>query len=133
MIRSNTVFVQLFRYGLVGVTVLIADFLAFTAMLAVSSPGKYLIANGCGKLTGALLGFVLHRKFTFSWRQRDRASRQFSAYVVLFAANLAASTGLLWLLVDLGRANPFIAKLAVDAVVIGSAFVVSRIWVYRAA
>ena len=80
-----------------------------------------------------MLGFFLHRHFTFSWEQRHGARRQFVSYCAVLLGNIALSTALLWLLVEQAQANAFVARIATDAVVIVVAFLLSRLWVYRAA
>lgn len=131
MIRSQSVAAQVLRYGLVGGVVLACDFATYAGLLALF-PGGWLGANGGGKLVGAAVGFVLHRHFTFSWEQRDGAGRQALSYVGLFLANLALSSALLGLLVDGLGANAYAAKVGVDGIVVVTAFLASRFWVYRA-
>lgn len=123
---------QLVRYGMVGGTVYVSDFAMFAVTLW-AVPGAYLWANVAGKSVGALTGFVLHRQFTFSWKQKDSAARQLISYLMLFAFNLALSSLLIFLLVNQAGANAFAAKLVVDFIVIAIAFVASRLWVYRPA
>lgn len=129
---NQSILHQSARYGLVGLAVVAADFLVYLAGLALF-PDAYLAGNVCGKATGALLGFVLHKRFTFSWRQKDSGARQFVSYIALFLANLAISSALLWLLVGRIGANAVIAKVMVDVVVIAISFIASRLWVYRSA
>lgn len=123
---------QLLRYGLVGLVVVASDFATYAAVLWVSDEA-WLAANGLGKAVGAGLGFVLHRKVTFTWRQRDIARRQLGAYLAVFGFNLALSSALLWALVGRLGLDAYLAKLAVDALVIALAFLLSRTWVYRPA
>ena len=123
---------QAARYGLVGACVFATDLGVFWVVLQAAPPA-YLAANVAGKIAGAGLGFVLHRRFTFGWQQKDRGSRQLVSYLCLFAANLALSSALLALLVCGFAVHKLVAKVLVDAVVIATSFVVSRYWVYRAA
>lgn len=123
---------QAARYGLVGACVFAADLAVFWLVLHAAPPA-YLAANAAGKIAGAGLGFVLHKRFTFGWRQKDRGARQLVSYLCLLAANLALSSALLALLVGGLAVDKLVAKVLVDAVVIAIAFVVSRHWVYRAA
>lgn len=125
-------FHQLMRYGIVGGIVYAADFVAFAISMALM-PGAYLSANIVGKTTGAIVGFLLHKQFTFSWDQKDSAKRQAAAYILLFGVNLVASSLLIWLLVDFANMNAFVAKLFVDGIVIACSFLANRFWVYRAA
>lgn len=123
---------QIGRYGLVGLIVYACDYLVFSGIVW-AAPHAHLAGNLLGKAAGAAVGFVLHKKFTFSWEQAGNTSSQAIGYAGLFLFNLASSSLLLWLAVDKAGINPFIAKLAIDAVVIATAFVVSRTLIYRPA
>ncbi|HEY0597727.1 GtrA family protein [Sphingopyxis sp.] len=127
---GNGLVAQGARYGLVGLVVLAADFAVYSLVLALL-PGQFVAANICGKIAGAVLGFVLHRHVTFRWAQRDGATRQFAAYVAVLGFNLLFSSALLWFAIEMLGANAYLAKLAVDIVVAGTAFLLSRLWVYR--
>ena len=127
---GNGLIAQGARYGLVGLVVLAADFGVYSLLLALF-PGQFLAANLCGKLTGAAFGFVLHRHVTFRWAQRDGAARQVAAYLAVLGFNLLLSSALLWAAIRLLGANAYLAKLGVDIVVVGTAFLLSRLWVYR--
>ncbi len=130
MIAGNGWIAHAIRYALVGAIVLAADFAVYAAILAVA-PGQFLFANVAGKIVGAALGFMLHRQVTFRWAQRDGAGRQFASYLAVLGFNLLLSSALLWLAIETMGANEYLAKIAVDIVVIGSAFLLSRLWVYR--
>lgn len=130
MIAGNGWIAHAVRYACVGLIVLAADFAVYSALL-FAMPGQFLFANVAGKIMGAALGFVLHRQVTFRWAQRDGAARQFASYLAVLGFNLLLSSALLWLAIERLGANPYLAKIAVDIVVIGSAFLLSRLWVYR--
>lgn len=130
MLTGNGMVAQAVRYAAVGLVVLAADFAVYSAIL-FAAPGRFLAANLAGKAVGAGLGFVLHRMVTFRWTQRDPAARQLLSYLTVLGFNLLLSSLLLWLAIDRFGANPYLAKLAVDIVIVGSAFLLSRLWVYR--
>ena len=123
---------QIGRFGVVGVFVVALDYAVF-ASLFWALPGSLLLANFAGKVAGAISGFILHKHITFAGQQRDHAARQALSYALLFAFNIAMSTGLLWLLVDHGGLNAYWSRLCVDGLVIVSSFVGQKLWVYRAA
>ena len=130
MVAGNGLVPQALRYGAVGLVVLAMDFAVYSAVLWWM-PGQIVPANLSGKIGGAALGFILHRSVTFRWQQRDAALRQFFAYLCVLGFNMLLSSLLLWLTVDHWGANPYTAKLAIEVIVIGSAFLLSRFWVYR--
>ena len=130
MIAGNGWIAHAIRYAFVGMIVLGTDFAVYSALLALM-PGQFLFANVAGKIAGAALGFVLHRHVTFRWAQRDGAGQQFASYLAVLGFNLLLSSVLLWLAIERLGANEYFAKIAVDIVVIGSAFLLSRLWIYR--
>lgn len=122
---------QAVRYGGVGVIVYAID-LAIYALCVALAPASYLAANIAGRAAGAFAGFFLHKHVTFAGEQRHATARQALAYLTLLATNMAASSGLLWLLVGMGfPATP--ARIAIDVVVIATSFIVSRLLVFRVA
>jgi putative flippase GtrA len=123
---------QIGRFGMVGLFVVALDYAMFAALFW-AMPGEHLFANVAGKLAGAVSGFFLHRNISFGGKQRDAIGRQGASYALLFAFNLAMSTGLMWLLVDQLQMNPYWSRLLVDGLVILSSFIGQKLWVYRAA
>ena len=130
MTSDNRIVVQAMRYGVVGLVVLAADFAVYWLIL-LAAPGSFFVANLAGKLVGAGLGFVLHRTVTFRWEQRDGPARQLLSYLSVLGFNLLLSSLLLWLAIEHLGMNAYVAKLAVDIVIVASAFLLSRLWVYR--
>ena len=63
---------QLLRYVGVGLVVTGVDFVVFLAGV-MAAPRLVLLANVVAKLASGVLGFLLHRQFTFSWNHRDGA------------------------------------------------------------
>ncbi len=123
---------QIGRYGAVGLFVFACDFAVYMLVLHFAA-SAYLPANICGKAVGAAVGFVLHKRFTFSWEQKHRTGKQMLSYLALMLLNFATSTVLLWLLVAQIGADKFVAKVIVDILVIATSFLVGRLWVYKAA
>lgn len=123
---------QMWRYLLVGGVVYLVDLAVYAAMVHLV-PHAYLLANGMGKIAGAALGFILHKRFTFFGGQRDGVERQVLSYAGLLAFNLALSSALLWFAVGAVGADALIARVAIDGLVILMSFLGMRLWVYRAA
>lgn len=121
---------QSFRYLIVGGVVYGIDVGTFVVLIALAK-NHYLEMNVVAKTLSAFVGFFLHRHFTFSWEQRHSMKRQFILYVLLFAFNMALSTGLIYLLVGRLSLPTLPSRIAVDMVVIVTAFIVSRQMVFR--
>lgn len=132
MIDTRDLGPQLLRYIAVGGFIAATDYAVYAATVWLSG-GAYLWANVLGKLLGAALGFWLHKHVTFRWEQRDAAARQVRSYAALLAFNLALSSLLLFVLVDAAGFDEYLSRLAVDAAIVATAFIGSRLWVWRAA
>ncbi len=122
---------QSIRYLLVGCIIYMVDLGTFAAIITGSSGRYYLFANLAAKGVAAGLGFVLHKKVTFTWRQQDPAAVQSLLYCALLLFNLGMSTMLLYLSVGLMAQPEVPSKIAVDAIVTGISFVISRNLVFR--
>ncbi|WP_197460166.1 GtrA family protein [Sphingorhabdus sp. M41] len=121
---------QAMRYLIVGGLVFAFDFGVFTGLLLLN-PHWLFAANIAGKIGGALLGFFLHRHFTFSWQKRQRASTQFISYGAVLLLNLIISSGLVYLFVISMNIEALIGRLFSDIVTIVLAFLLSRNLVFR--
>jgi putative flippase GtrA len=123
---------QIIRYGAVGLIVFACDFATY-AVIVHAVPGAYLPGNIAGKVIGAAIGFVLHKRFTFSWAQKHGAGHQALSYLGLILLNFSTSSALLWLLVAQLDFDKFVAKIIVDTVVMATSFLFGRLWVYKPA
>lgn len=114
---------------MVGGIVYLVDVLVFVAILQLAEHG-HLVANVVGRFAGAATGFVLHRWFTFGATERG-ISGQAMGYVVVFFANLALSTALLGVGVDILGLPPVLTRLSVDVFLIVMTFLAFRFVVFR--
>lgn len=116
---------QAIRYLIVGGLVFAFDFGVFTGLLLINAHWLFA-ANIVGKIAGALLGFFLHRHFTFSWQQRQSGLMQFLSYGAVLLLNLMISSGLVYLFVISMNIEAVIGRLLSDIITIFLAFILSR-------
>ncbi|HVK51734.1 MAG TPA: GtrA family protein [Pseudoxanthomonas sp.] len=114
---------------LVGVLQWILDWLV---TVGLSSAGVSLeIANVCGRVTGALLGFWLNGIFTFPGDQR-LGHRQLLRFLLVWIVLTLMST---WAMSSIARnlslEIAWLAKPVVEAVLAVGSFFISRHWIYR--
>jgi len=128
-----SLFRQSRRFIVAGAVQLLLDWAVFVALTALGAPAAP--ANLCGRLAGALLGFVLHGRYTFADAAAHRAGtgrRRFLRYAVAWLAMTALSTWLVTLAVQqAGLHAAWLAKPVVEAGMAVLAFFVWRQWVYR--
>lgn len=117
------------RYCLVGGIVYLIDVMVFVMILELVE-NAHLMANVLGRFAGAATGFVLHRWFTFSATERG-ISGQAVSYIIVFFTNLALSTVLLGVGVDILGLLPVPTKLSVDIFLIVMTFLAFRFVVFR--
>ena len=109
------------RYLLVGGLAWVVDFLTFLSLYAWAG---LVWAQTAARIAGALVGFAGHKYFVFADRRSAprHLGRQALLYVLLWGVSYGLSVaGLLWLTQDL-RLHPVLAKLLVEAVILGLNF-----------
>lgn len=128
---SRAVLRQGMSYGMIGVIVLLLDWLVFVASSAVGV--ATIPANLLGRVAGAALGFWSNGTFTFNDASGSRLGwRRLLRYVVTWLATAGLSTLAMYLIdrhAALGWA--WLAKPFVDGLLAAVAFTVSRYWIYR--
>jgi putative flippase GtrA len=89
-------------------------------------------ANVAGRITGALLGFWLNGKVTFTGDEHVLGRRQLLRFVAMWLVFTVASTWSIELIDDvLGRKWAWLAKPLVELCLGFLGFLGSRHWVYR--
>lgn len=121
---------QAMRFIVVGLVQLGIDAGAFILLTYAGIP--VVPANVVARVTGATLGFVLNRHYTF--RSGDIAvGGAFVRFVVLWLATTVLSTILVSVVAEaIGLKAAWLAKPLVDAVLAGLSFIVAKWWVFRA-
>lgn len=122
---------QVGRYAGVGVGVTLVDYLFF--LLFMQQGLSAAQANAGSKVAATLLGAYLHRRYTFAGPQRLNLLRQMLAYATLATFNLALSTGVIVLLMNVAGWSALVSKLSADLLVIVISFVVTRVLIYAPA
>jgi putative flippase GtrA len=117
------------RYILVGGVVYVFDFLIFSFFVFVSSD-LYVIGNVVARVSGALLGFLLHRSWTFRTEYRHNKKLQLLMYVSLLSVNILASSVLLIIFVDLLLLGELYARIITDVVIITFTFIISKLFIF---
>jgi len=118
------------RFALVGAVQWLVDCGAMFVLSHSGMPVPY--ANVAGRICGALLGFWLNGRFTFTDGGRRAGWRQLARYLLLWGANTFLSTaGVSAFDAAFGLRGAWLAKPLVDGALALGSFLVSRRWVYR--
>lgn len=102
-------------------------------MVALSHLGLRIgIANVVGRISGALLGFWLNGRITFSGDEHALGRVQLARFVAMWLAMTLLSTVAIEAIDDvLGRKWAWLAKPLVEVMLGLIGFLVSRHWVYK--
>jgi putative flippase GtrA len=122
---------QLSRYLGVQVVAYGIDMGVFLLLTALLSTGP-LWANVAAKIAAGAFAFVAHRRVTFRTHGQTGSMTELLKYSLLLAANVPASSGLLWLLLPVLQ-PPALAKLVADVGCVALTFLLSRYVVFRRA
>jgi putative flippase GtrA len=116
-------------FALVGLLQWLAD---WSVMVALSHAGLPLAgANVAGRAGGALLGFQLNGRITFSRDGRGPNRLQLARYAVLWCTTALLSTaGVMTVQALLGLEGAWLGKPAIDVLLALGSFLASRHWVY---
>lgn len=118
------------RYILVGGVVYVFDFLIFSSFVFINTD-LYLIGNIVARISGALLGFFLHRNWTFRAEYKHNKKNQLVMYISLLSVNIISSSILLFILVDLILLGELYARIITDTVIIAFTFIISKLFIFK--
>ena len=102
---------EVWRYAIVSAVALGIDYATFLLALAVV-PGRYLLANILGFLTGVAAAYAGSVWWVFSFRRFENRLVEFALFAAAGLGGLAVSSLVLLLAVEWLHASPRLAKLA---------------------
>lgn len=118
---------QFTRFLVVGAANTAISFVAYSLLLAASTP--YVLAAAIAFAIGAVNGYVLNRRWTFSARDTNRAR---IAYACVQAAGAITTGMLVWLLAHEASAGSVGAYLLATPPVTLATFLANRAWTFAA-
>lgn len=122
---GHEVFRQLVRFGLVGMLNTALNLAVYVALLRAGAP--YVLAAPMGFITGAVMGYWLNRRWTFSAADSVRAR---ILYALVLGAGAACTSLLVLLFVRVGGAGKLGAYLASIPPVTLAMFAANRRWTF---
>jgi putative flippase GtrA len=125
---SAPVIVQFVKFGIVGVSNTVLAFAIYTVLLKVFGVW-YLAASAIGFVAGAVNGFLLNRRWTFSDHVGDSLTPV--RWGVVQGCGLALNEGLLYLFVDGASIEKLLGQACATIIVTVLTFFVNRAWTFR--
>lgn len=118
------------HYLLIGLLQYVVD---WGVMVGLSHLGLNVEAsNIAGRVSGAVLGFWLNGRITFASEDTTVGGPQLMRFILLWLCTTLVSTLAIGAIEDAaGLQWAWLAKPAVELVLAGASFLVSRHWVYR--
>jgi putative flippase GtrA len=126
-IRAPVV-VQFVKFGVVGVSNTLLTFAVYTLLLKAFGVW-YLAASAIGFVLGAINGFLLNRRWTFSGHVGDSLTPV--RWGVVQGCGLALNEALLYVLVHHASLDKLLAQACATVAVTVSTFFVNRAWTFR--
>ncbi len=121
-------FILIVRYLVVGVLIYTIDMLSFIFSFYLLDLDE-LIANGFAKILAGILGFLLHKKFTFQINKyKDNAIQKYRYIALLFSTVLVSVLFFYFILMIIR--NPVVAKFISDILIVLLSFLISKQWVF---
>lgn len=123
--RPSTV-AELMRFGMVGVVVNLALYLGY--LLLVRLGVEYRSAMTVVYVAGTVLGFVLHRTWTF--RSQGAWAGAFGRYAVAYVVGYLLNLSGLWFLVEAASLPHAPAQAIMIVAVAAFLFVLQKLWIF---
>lgn len=128
-LSKNSLFSYATKYLVVGICLYVFDFLIFSIFILVD-PDLYLWGNIVSRLSGAFVGFLAHRTWTFKGSHKHNPKVQLALYVILLIVNIFTSSVLLYLIINQWHFEEISARLITDVIIITFTFFISKIIVF---
>jgi putative flippase GtrA len=125
---SAPVVIQFLKFGLVGVSNTLIAFAVYTLLLKGFGVW-YLAASAIGFALGAVNGFLLNRRWTFSGHVGDALTPV--RWGVVQTCGLGLNLGLLYLFVHDADLDKLLAQAFATIIVTVITFCVNRAWTFR--
>lgn len=119
--------VQFVKFNIVGLVNTALATAVYIAVVYVTD--SYTAALISDYSVGIALGFVLNKRWTFE-QSAGLSVRALARYVVVYAVVFALNYGLLGLAVDGYGYDPYVAQLAIFAVIIAPIFLIQKRYVF---
>jgi putative flippase GtrA len=120
--------VQFVKFGIVGVSNTLLAFAIYTLLLKVFGVW-YLAASAIGFIAGAVNGFLLNRRWTFSGHVGDALTPV--RWAIVQSCGLGLNLALLYVFVHDAHLDELLAQACATGVVTVLTFLVNRAWTFR--
>ena len=117
------------RFLLVGVSNAIVGYSVFMFAYHVIFPGNVFFSQPISYAAGIVWSYMWNRRWTFE--SVNKVSHEFQRFVVVQMTFLLASTGLLHIVVDLGKINASVGWILVMSLITVANYFVTKNFVFR--
>ncbi|WOE74031.1 GtrA family protein [Alterisphingorhabdus coralli] len=129
--NAKSLLYQSTRFLIAGVVIFLFDYAVFWLSYAHLHETHLLAANIYGKVAGVILGFFLHKYWTFAGQQRHGSLAQSISYALLFLFTLVFSSALLYSLATFLMLPEAASRLFSDIASVAVSFAVSKWIIFR--
>jgi putative flippase GtrA len=119
---------QFVKFGIVGVSNTLLSFAVYTLLLKVFGVW-YLAASAIGFGVGAVNGFLLNRRWTFSEHVGDALTPV--RWTVVQGCGLLVNLGLVYLFVAGAGLDELLGQACATGIVVVGTFIANRAWTFR--
>jgi putative flippase GtrA len=123
-------FLQLTRYGLVGLAALVFDYLILV-LLTEYAHINHLSSAVAGFLVGLLVNYSLAIKFVFKESKLDDKRKEFFIFSIIGVFGLLLTIALMWLLTDFFSVHYTVSKAVAVVIVFFSNFYARKIILFN--
>jgi putative flippase GtrA len=123
--KTNSAFIQFFRYIFVGGAAFIVNLFALWFLTEITG-FHYLISAAIGFVLGLITNYILSTAWVFSTHKIDSKTKEFGIFLIIGLIGLIINEILLWLFTDIAGIYYLISQIITAAIVLIWNFVARR-------
>lgn len=127
--KLENLFIQIFKFAIVGGSAFLIDYGVFTLLSQVFQI-HYLIASGLSFSISVIYNYILSIKWVFDVTKKQ-TTKDFIVFIILSIGGLILNSIIMYIAVDLMHIHELIAKIIATAIVMVYNFITRKIFVEK--
>lgn len=115
--KTDNVFIQFFRYCIVGGLAFLVDY-GLLYLLADKFGLHYLLSANIAFIAGLVVNYLISTFWVFSESKYQDKRKEFAIFAIIGVIGLGLTEGLMWLFTDLAGLHYMLSKLITAALVL---------------
>ena len=125
--KTENLFVQIFKFGIVGVIATLIDF-AFLYVFKEFCHFNVVVANTLSFCISVIYNYIASVQWVFDVNEEKDKKKQFITFIVFSVIGLLINDGIVWLATDILKIHYMISKIIATAIVMVFNFITRKLF-----